>query len=110
MQTNNTSEKVIKIFDIVGIDMLGSRVQGEILRNMIFSVITKEKKKVVLDFENIRIITHSFADELLGIFVREFGINFMKENIRVVNANENIKKLLNAVVNYSQKIFEKNNR
>lgn len=99
-------EKVIKVIDIIKTDMVGSRISGEILRNMIFSTITKEKKKVVLDFENIRIITHSFADEMLGIFVREFGINFVKENMRVVNVSENIKKILNAVVNYSQKIFE----
>lgn len=101
-----TKEKVIKVFDIVGIDVIGSRSNGETLRNMIFSTITKEKKKVVLDFENIRVITHSFADELLGIFVREFGKNFVKENIRVVNASENIKKTLNVVINYSQNIFE----
>jgi len=103
-----TKEKVVVVIVVVVIkmDMVGSRISGEILRNIIFSIITKEKKKVVLDFEGIRIITHSFADEVIGIFVREFGINFVKENIRVVNTSENIRKILNSVVNYSQKIFE----
>ncbi|MEM4958626.1 MAG: hypothetical protein QXX12_01980 [Nanopusillaceae archaeon] len=34
-----TKEKVIRVIDIIKMDMVGSRISGEILRNMIISVI-----------------------------------------------------------------------
>lgn len=60
---------------------------------------------ITLDFAGVDMITQSFGDEILGILTRNKGIDFIKENIRLVNHNDNIKEILNYVVKYSQKYF-----
>jgi hypothetical protein len=52
----------------------------------------------VLDFEGVKGITHSFADEIVGIFTSAFGKEWVKENIKVINANENVRSMLNLAV------------
>lgn len=94
-------EKVIRVFDIVRGDFAGSRYNGEIIREKIYEEIQKGNK-VVLDFEGITLITQSFGDEIVGIFVRAFGVDFVKNNIRLINANDKIRKILNIVVGYSK--------
>jgi hypothetical protein len=61
-------------------------------------IIMKNGKVAVLDFEGIRGITHSFADEIVGIFASAFGKEWVKENIKVINANENVRSMLNLAV------------
>ena len=58
-------------------------------------IIMKEGKVAVLDFEGVRGITHTFADEIVGIFTR------------VVNANENVRRILNLAVKIALKHREK---
>jgi hypothetical protein len=58
----------------------------------------KKGKVAVLDFEGVRGINHTFADEIVGIFTEAFGKEWVKENIRVVNANENVRLVLNLAV------------
>jgi hypothetical protein len=50
-------------------------------------IIMKNGKVAVLDFEGVRGITLSFGDELVGIFTRAFGKEWIKRNVRVINAN-----------------------
>jgi hypothetical protein len=91
-------EKVIRLWDMFECDFLGLRVEGEALREKMEEIILREGGKVVLDFEGIRGITHCFADEIVGIFTRAFGKEWVKENIRVVNANESVRGMLNLAV------------
>lgn len=96
-------EKVIRVFDIVGDDVAGGRYTGEIIREMAYEEIQKGNI-VVLDFEGVELITQSFGDEIVGIFVRAFGVDFVRKNIRVINANDKIRKILNIVAGYSKKM------
>lgn len=96
-------EERIVIYDIVQSNLAGSRYYAEIIRETIYQHI-QMGKKVVLDFENIDLITQSFADELIGILVRAFGVDFVKANISVINANKTIRKILNVVVSYSRQL------
>jgi hypothetical protein len=91
-------EEVIRLWDLFGSEFLGLRVEGEVVRERMEKAIMEEGKKVVLDFEGVRGIAHTFADEIVGIFTRAFGKEWVKENIRVVNANENVKSMLNLAV------------
>jgi len=102
--SHNTTRsfEIIKIRNNVDTDFVGSRYAGEIIRNLMDKTF-KEKKKVILDFKGISGITQSFGDEIVGIYTREFGTNWVKENIKVKNANEKIRKILNWVVGYSKK-------
>jgi len=100
-------EEVIRLWDLFGSDFLGLRVEGEVVREKMEEAIMKNGRKVVLDFEGVRGIAHTFADEIVGIFARAFGKEWVKENIRVVNANENVRMMLNLAVKISLKQREK---
>lgn len=94
-------EKVVKVYPFVQSSLAGSRQAGEKVREEVCKAI-EEGYKVVIDFEGINLITQGFGDEVIGILVRAFGVDFVKENISLTNANENIKLILNAVVSYSK--------
>ncbi len=96
-------EEVIKLRDLFECDFLGLRVEGEIVREKMEEIIMKNGKVVVLDFEGIRGISHCFADEIVGIFTRAFGKDWVKKNIKVVNANENVRGMLNLAVKIALK-------
>jgi len=91
-------EEVIKLWDLFESDFLGLRVEGEVVREKMEEIIMKKGKVAVLDFEGVRGITHAFADEVVGIFTRAFGKEWLKRNVRVVNANENVRMMLNLAV------------
>ena len=85
-----------------GLDFLGTRLSGEKVRKEMENAF-KDNKAVILDFQGIDGITQGFADEIVGIFVRHYGKDFVKENIKAENYNEEIKNILNWVVSYSNK-------
>jgi hypothetical protein len=91
-------EEVIKLFDLFECDFLGLRVEGEVVRAKMEEIIMKKGKIAVLDFEGVRGITHAFADEIVGIFTSAFGKEWVQRNVRVINANENVKFILNLAV------------
>jgi len=74
----------------------------------IINQILKYNQKVVLDFEGIEIITQGFGDEIVGVFVRKNGLDFVKNKIKVINANNFIRGTLNWVVSYSKKMAQNN--
>jgi hypothetical protein len=100
-------EEVIKLRDLFECDFLGLRVEGEIVREKMEEIIMKKGKVAVIDFEGVRGITHSFGDEIVGIFARAFGKGWVKENIRVVNVNDNVRSMLNLAVKIALKHREK---
>lgn len=88
--------------EIGGLDFAGSRGSGEIIREKMKPILD-DGKDVTLDFTGIESITQSFADEVVGIFVRAFGIKYIKDTLRLNNANDSIKQTLNFVISYSKK-------
>jgi hypothetical protein len=99
-------EIIIKLKEIFPeIAFLGARVSGEIIREQMEKAINNGDT-VVLDFDGIEDITQGFGDEIVGIFTRAYGKEFVKKNIKVVNYSEEIKVVLNWVVSYSSKYYE----
>ncbi|MHB1665485.1 MAG: STAS-like domain-containing protein [bacterium] len=82
-------------------DFLGSREAGSIVREQIKDNIDK-KNKVILDFKGISLITQSFGDEIMGIFIRAFGDDFFKNNVEIINANGKVNAVLSIVNQYSK--------
>lgn len=93
----------IRIHDeIGGFDYAGARASGESTREKIKSEIDLGRC-VTLDFAGIDGISHSFADEIVGIIVRAFGIEFIKKgDLRLQNANDDIKVMMNFVIRESR--------
>jgi hypothetical protein len=88
-----------------GIAFLGARASGEIIRE----IVEKELEKgntIILDFNGIEDITQGFGDEVIGIFVRAYGKDYLKDHIKVINYSEDVKIVLNWVVSYSQRLHQ----
>ena len=99
---------VIRIKDIFpGVSFLGTRPSGEKIREMMEEIF-KEGNTVTLDFAGIEGITQGFGDEIIGIFTRYYGRDFIKQNVKAVNYNGEIKEVLNWVVDYSNRWHKEN--
>ena len=85
-----------------GTDMLSTRESGAILRDKIREYLKKDSQ-VILDFKGINMITQSFADEIVGVFIREKGLDFVKNRIKIKNANDLVKVVIKFVISYSKK-------
>lgn len=104
---NNNKEEIISLKNIFNnISFIGTRPSGEIIRKRIDDTIVAGKKAII-DFDGIDGITQSFGDEIIGIYVRFFGVDYIKKNIQAINYNDEIKTILNWVVNYSNEMAEK---
>lgn len=72
-------------------DSLSTRELGrEVSRQVDFS----RPGEIILDFEGIRIVNSSFADELVGKNVKELGFEKFTEKIKIENATKNIKLVI----------------
>ncbi|NPA41184.1 MAG: STAS-like domain-containing protein [Aquificae bacterium] len=94
-------ERKIRVRDFSDTDFIASRYVGELIRTEMEKAF-QDEKCIVLDFEGVNGITQGFGDEIIGIFVRTKGLDFVKKRIKVVNANDKIRVILNWVVGYSK--------
>ncbi len=102
----NNNEEIISLKQVFNdINFIGTRPSGEIIRKKIDEIIASGKKAII-DFDEIEGITQSFGDEIIGIYVRFFGVDYIKKNIQAINYNDEIKTILNWVVNYSNEMAE----
>lgn len=75
----------------------------------VFELITKafqEKKKVILSFKNIEILTTAFLNTAIGQLYKDHSEEFIKENIQVSDISESGKVALKRVVD-TAKLFYK---
>jgi len=97
-------EKVIKLKELFPeLDSLTARESGVIVRKMMEELLEKNVK-IILDFDGIELITQGFGDEIVGVFVRKNGVDFVKNKIKVINANNFIRGTLNWCASYSKKL------
>ena len=95
---------VINVKNVTGgFEFVGSRGSGEIIRELMKKELDKESGRVTLDFSGIEQVTQSFIDEFFGIFVRAFGVEYIKGRVFLVNEVQSIKDIINYVVKYSKK-------
>jgi len=84
-----------------GFDFIGSRGAGEIIREKM-KVELDNQNSITLDFHGIEQVTQSFIDEFFGIFIRAFGIEYIRGKVRLVNETQGIKDTINFVIKYSK--------
>ena len=84
-----------------GFEFVGSRGAGENIRKIMKKELDK-KNNVTLDFHGIEQVTQSFIDEFFGIFIRSFGIEYIRGKVRLVNETQGIKDTINFVIKYSK--------
>jgi hypothetical protein len=83
---------------------VGTRKSGEKIRNELINVYKQSNKIITLDFENINIISSSFADELIGKLVTEFGFYGFNNIFKLRNMNANVQSIVQRSV--AQRMME----
>lgn len=68
----------------------GTRKAAEKFRNMIINLVLSDKKRVILNFNGVNLVSSSYADELIGKIISKYGFvffinNFHFKNLSVVN-------------------------
>lgn len=75
-------------------EVLGGRDIAASIRDEIESC----NENVVLDFAEVRTVSHSFADELIGKLAVKYGAVDFKAKIKIINLSESNKKVFSYVI------------
>lgn len=83
---------------------VGTRKSGEKIRNELINIYKQSNKNISLDFANINVISSSFADELIGKLVTEFGFYGFNNIFKLKNMNSNMQSIVQRSV--AQRMME----
>lgn len=76
----------------------GTRKAAEFMRNIILNTMKEGKKKAILDFAGVNVVSSSYADELIGKILAEVGfMNFLKL-FRIDNASKFVSSIVDRSV------------
>jgi hypothetical protein len=78
-------------------EFLGTRFLGEQVRKEIEKAFAVESP-VKLDFQGVRGLSHSFADECFGDLVARMGLSAFKSSLHFLNLSEERKAVLRFVL------------
>lgn len=92
--------KAIKIFKFAGEFAENKDVARKVRVDLITPTL-KRGDEIVLDFGKVGSTTQSFIHALLSELMREYGPDVL-EKIAFKNCNENVKGIINIVVDYMQ--------
>jgi len=99
---------MIKIADIFG-ESLNTRFYGASLKDLIMKEYNNDNQ-VILDFNNVKSISQSFADQCFGIIVAEIGLESFQKKFKIINIKDNIAKMIKYVaLKRADKIAVKSN-
>ena len=73
---------------------LGTRVLGIDASKEFDNLLFEQNASITLDFKDIRVVTNSFADELIGKKVLKIGFAEFKKRVTMINVNDNIKAVI----------------
>jgi hypothetical protein len=73
---------------------VGTRKSGEKIRNELINLYKQTNKSITLDFSNINIVSSSFADELIGKLVTEFGFYGFNNIFKLKNMPINVQSIV----------------
>lgn len=74
---------------------LGSRVLGKQVSNMIDF---EKEDEIILDFQDVKLVTSSFADEVVGKNCVKLGLHNFFKKVQIVNTSEQIKLILKKAI------------
>ena len=93
----------MKVFDSTG-EFAGDKDAAASIRDDFIRPALASKKQVTLDFRGVDLATQSFIHALIAGIVRENPDHL--ESIKFKNCNENVRSLVEIVVEYAQDDFE----
>lgn len=63
----------------------GTRKAAEKFRNLVLNLTLSNKKRVILDFAGVNLVSSSYADELIGKIIGQYGFTFFNERFKLKN-------------------------
>lgn len=76
-------------------ESLGSRVLGKEVSNMIDF---EKEQEIILDFQDVKMVTSSFADEVIGKNCARLGLHNFFKKVQIINTSEQIKLILKKAI------------
>jgi len=76
----------------------GTREAGERIRNEIVNLRNETCSPVELDFTGVSVVSSSFADELIGKLVAEYGFFGFNQGFRLKGMNSTVQSIVNRSV------------
>jgi hypothetical protein len=83
---------------------VGTRKSGEKIRNELVNIQKQSGKNITLDFKDLNIVSSSFADELIGKLVAEFGFYAFNNVFKLKNMNMSVQSIVQRSV--AQRMIE----
>ena len=74
---------------------LGSRVLGKEVSNMINF---EKEDEIILDFNGVKMVTSSFADEVIGKNCAKLGLHNIFNKVQIVNVTDQIKLIIKKAI------------
>ena len=83
------------IYDVYANSMgTATRESGTFLRNDVINTLTRINQRIVLDFNGVKTVSSSFADEFIAKMVLRLGFVQFNQLVKLVNVNEDVKFLI----------------
>ncbi len=89
--------KIINIKEELGTGA-GLRSTSQPIRERISAEICKGNS-IIIDLKDIQVMNSSFADEIFAKIISEIGIEKFKSKVKIKNANDLVKKIINFCIN-----------
>jgi len=84
---------------IVNLKEFGTSLGSRVLGKEVSSLIDFEKEdEIVLDFQDVKILTSSFADEVIGKNCAKLGLHNFFKKVQIKNTSEQIKLILKKAI------------
>lgn len=74
---------------------LGARILGKEVSNIIDF---DRKENIILDFQDVKMVTSSFADEVVGKNCTKLGLHNFIDKVQIINTSEQIKLILKKAI------------
>ena len=89
---------MIKVFSLPYGD-LASRSLAVPFRQMLETALSEDNSSTIeLDLKAVQSISESYADELFGILVKEFGIDTILDRMKILNADDYVLESIASVI------------
>lgn len=88
----------------------GTRQSAVKLRNLILNIYHEKHEKIIIDFAGVNLISSSFADELIGKIISEYGFMFFVSTFQIVGVSGINAKVINRSIEQrmAQKYYDPN--
>ena len=91
-------DKTIKLDVKTEAHGLGSRFDAKLFRTVVENVLADQDITVLLDFNDVEIVSMSFADELINKLKERIGVDQFNRRVRIANLSSGCQSVFNGII------------